>query len=131
MNDETTPSALRRKAQVGQEQFQARAMTAARALRVTMAKVAEDQLDLAMAVIGITESRISAENALADKDETTLLLLLDTPDRGPGAALLDSSLVGGLVQQQTMGSVSETPSGAPPRKAPRTDAALIAPIIDE
>lgn len=130
MNENEHASALRRKTQVGQEQFQARAMTAARALRVSMAKVAEDEFDLAVAVIGLTETRTATKPVFEGKDDTTLLLLLETPDRGPGAALLDAALIGALVQQQTMGKVLEIPEGAPARRATRTDAALVAPFLD-
>ena len=130
MSDEQKPSALQRKAQLGQERLQTRAMTAARALRVSWAKVAEEELDLASAVIGLTETKVDPGVFLSELPETTMILLLDTPNRGPGAALVDSSLVGGMVQQQTMGAVAEVAPDAPQRLPTRTDAALVGPFLE-
>src|SRR6056297_3217483 len=105
---ETAPlSALRRKAQVGQQQYQARSMTALRALRLALAKVAEDAFDLALAVIGLTDGKAAADEVINAAAPDALLVLLDTPHGGPGAAILDAGLVEGLVQQQTMGRVFE------------------------
>lgn len=130
MSEENPLSALRRKAQVGQQQYQARSMTAPRALRLSMAKVAEDEFDLALGVIGLTESCAAAADVVGAAAENTLMLLLDTPNGGPGAALFDSTFVGALVQQQTMGRVSEIKEGAPPRRTSRTDASLVGPYLD-
>lgn len=130
MSEKIESSVLRRKAQIGQEQFQARAMTAARALRVALAKVAQDEIGLALAAIGLTEARGPAEPVLKSLDETTLLILLESPGRGPGAVLIDSALAGAIVQQQTMGQVGALREGVPLRKPTRTDAALAAPLLD-
>ena len=85
MSDDNESSVLRRKAQAGQEQFRARAMTAARALRVSIPKVAEDEFELALAVIGLTEERAEIGPYLENMGETILMLLLDTPGRGAAA----------------------------------------------
>lgn len=75
-------SVLQRKARAGKQEHQARAMTVAKALRVSFAKVADKLLDLALAVIGVTRERCDGDQ-LPDKiDEAGLLLLLD----GPGGA---------------------------------------------
>jgi len=130
MSEHETTSVLRRKAKAGHQQYKARAMTAARALRLSLAKAAEDELEVALATIGLTEAVEDVETALGAVDDM-LMMVLETPGRGPGAALMDPVLVGALVQQVTMGSVTELREGAPPRLPTRTDSALIAPLLDE
>lgn len=130
MNDDGSVSTLKKIAQAGQKRHAARAMTAARALRLTLAKLAEADLELAVGVIGLTEGRIEGAEGLPEVDDTSLLLFLEAPMRGGGAAILDAALVGALVQQQTMGTVTELPADAPARKSTRTDASLIAPFLD-
>lgn len=130
MSDTTPTSALRRKAQVGKQQYQARSMTALRAMRLSLAKVAEDEFDLALAVIGLTQTQAVANEVIDAQGEGALLLLLDTPNGGPGAALLDAGFVDALVQQQTMGQVFEPLESDPPRSVTRTDSALIGPFLD-
>lgn len=120
---------LRRKAEVGRKEHQSRAMSVQKALRVCLAKVADQQLELAMSAIGITQGQASAEDLEKDIDPADLFVLLDGPTAFRGAAMLDSSLVTGLIQQQTMGRVSED-AGAGPRAMTATDAAMCAPFLD-
>ena len=123
-------SALVRKAHVGREEHQARAMTLAKALRLTAAKVADDLFDLALAVIGFRAER-HASDALAPLfDDTGLLMLLEGPERSRAAAVMDAALVGALIQQQTMGKVLPTPEGGETRRLTDTDAAICAPFLD-
>ena len=96
-------SVLQRKAQVGKQEHQARAMTVPKALRVGLAKVADDAFDMALAVIGVTKETAAASVVLEDVGEETLLLLLDGVAGKVGGALLGSALVSALVQQQTTG----------------------------
>ncbi|MFK7745103.1 MAG: FliM/FliN family flagellar motor C-terminal domain-containing protein [Roseobacter sp.] len=121
-------SVLQRKAQVGKQEHQARAMTVPKALRVGIAKVADEVFDLALAVIGVAQEKCTNDN-LGDKiDEQTLMLLLDGPSGGIGAAMMDASLVTALVQQQTTGRVGA--AGMSERRMTATDAALCAPVLD-
>lgn len=61
----------------------------------------------------------------------TFLALLQAPDDGMGMAWLCPGLLAALVEAQTTGQVLAMPPGdAPPRLPTRTDAALIAPMID-
>ena len=71
------PSALVRKANVGREEHQARAMTLAKALRLTAAKVADDLLDMALAVIGLRTDRQGLDALSALFDPAGLLMLLE------------------------------------------------------
>ncbi len=121
-------SVLQRKAQVGKQEHQARAMTVPKALRVGLAKVADETFDMALAVIGVTRETTAAQDILADVDDDMLLLLLDGPKGVTGGMMIGGSLVSALVQQQTTGRVSATPSSA--RRMTATDAALCAPLVD-
>lgn len=120
---------IHRKVQAGLAEHQSRAMSLAKALRVTLAKVADDLFDLSMAAIGVrveTRSGDDLPDALATPG---LLMLLEGPGRGRAAAILDAALVGGLIQQQTMGKVL---AAADPQDRPLTptDAAICAPFVD-
>lgn len=121
-------SVLQRKAQVGRKEHQARAMTVPKALRIGLAKVADDAFDMALAVIGVTKETASASGLLADVGDETLLLMLDGVAGKPGGALLGNTLVSALVQQQTTGRVAA--ASAVDRPMTATDAALCAPMID-
>lgn len=128
--DVTPPvGVLHRKAQTGRAVHQARAMTLAKALRLTLAKVADDLFDMAMAVIGLRSETRSAETLGEVFQAGTLLLLLEGPHRQRGGVVVDPVLVGALLQQQTMGKVLPAPEGDI-RPMTETDAAMCAPFID-
>jgi flagellar motor switch protein FliM len=122
-------SVLRRKAQAGQAEHQARAMSVPKALRLTAAKAADDLFDMALAVIGIRLEDRAGDTLEELFAEPGLMMLLDGPERRRGAAFFDPALVGGLIQQQTMGQVLADPGGVPRRMTP-TDAAICAPFLD-
>lgn len=130
MAKDDTSSVLRRKAQSGREVHQARAMSIPKALRLTVAKLADQMFNMAMSVIGVTREVVQGGGIGALFDQPALLTLLDGPDRRTGAAILDTVLVGGLIQQQTMGTVLPAPEGAEPRAMTPTDASLCAPFLD-
>lgn len=94
-------SVLQRKAQVGKQDHQARAMTVPKALRVALAKVADKSFDMALAVIGVAQERWSGDEIEGKMEEGKLLLLLDGPAAATGGAVLDATLVNAIVQQQT------------------------------
>ena len=104
-------------------------MSLQKALRVTLATVAEDSFDLAMAALAVrVETR--ASDALAELfDGNDLLMLLDGPAGQRGAVVFDSLLVGALIQQQTMGRVLGDPGGEA-RALTSTDAAICVPFLD-
>lgn len=129
MGEATSNSILVRKAAAGREDHLAKAMTAQKALRLTVAKVSDELLELPMAAIGLTSDTVLGETLNDVVDGERLLILMDGPMGRTGLAILDSSLTGGLVQQQTMGRVLE--DKGEPRKMTRTDAALAGPLIDD
>lgn len=123
-----TPSVLRRKTAAGQQQHQARSVTVAKAMRLSIAKVGLDVFDMAIQAIGLLVEDRSQEACIDMLDAANLLVLLDGPQGRVGAAMIDAELVGGLIQQQTMGRV--VPSAGAPRAMTVTDAAMCAPLLD-
>ena len=122
-------SALLLKAKAGTQERQARSVSLTKALRLTLAKVANDLMGMAMAVIGARVETRAGEGLSDLFGAENLLVLLEGPQRRRGAAVLDRALVGGLLQQQTVGSVSPVEEGdARPMTA--TDAAVCAPFLD-
>lgn len=129
MGADSENTILRRKVDLGHTAHQARAMSVQKALRLCLAKVAERQMALALLAIGITQNTLTQDELAAEIAAEDLLVLLDGPQGRRGAVTLDASFVTGLIQQQTMGSVTEsTQTGA--RKMTATDAAMCAPMLD-
>ena len=121
-------SVLQRKAQAGRQEHQARAMSVPKSLRLSIAKVANDLWDMAIAGIAIAMETREADALEPEFTPDSLLLLLDGPEGATGAAVVGRELVGALVQQQTIGRVSPQPM--PERALTSTDAALCAPLLD-
>ena len=109
MTTQQQNAALRRKVQAGEAEHQARAMSLPKALRLTLAKVANEFWGMPLAALGITTERRELDACAEVFDDSQLLLLLDGPEQLRAAAMLDASLVGALIQQQTMGKVFQTP----------------------
>lgn len=120
---------LHRKVAQGRAVHQARAVSLPKALRVTVAKVADELFDMAMAVIGARVADHMADDLAEVLDVPGLMLLLEGPARRRAAAVLDPVFVGGLIQQQTMGQVMADLGGSA-RKMTATDAAISAPFLD-
>lgn len=104
-------------------------MTLPKALRLSMAKVADDLFDLALAAIAIKVENVAGDDLQEIFDGHNLLMLLDGPTGRPGAVTLDPLLVGALIQQQTMAQVLPD-GGADPRPMTDTDAAVTAPFVN-
>lgn len=120
---------MHRKVQAGRAEHQSRAMSLAKALRLTLAKVADEMFDMSMAVIGVRSETCSGEGLAEHLADPGLLMLLDGPSRRRAAAFIDPSLVGALIQQQTMGKVLSLSDGSERPMTP-TDAAISAPFLD-
>lgn len=129
MDNSSPNSVLRRKAHAAKEVWQARAMSPAKALRLSVARAADDLWDLAIAASGISLTEESLEAALDSLPEEGMILLLEGPEGVVGAAHLPFPVVAGLVEAQTVGQViARSPEVRP---VTRTDAAMVAPLIDE
>ena len=121
-------SILQRKTAQGKERHQARSVTLAKAMRISVAKVARDDLDLALQAIGIVVEDVDHEGALAQLNEGSLMCLMQGAGGRMGAAQLDPGVVDGLIQQQTMGRV--LPQNGAARLMTATDAAMCAGLLD-
>lgn len=128
MGEATTKTVLGRKVAAGHENHQAKAMTVQKALRLSVAKVAEKMLDMPLAALGVSMSVIENQGLEEAFGEKNMLILLDGPHLQAGVAVVDASLAGALVQQQTTGVVR--PETDETRTLTRTDAALVAPLLD-
>jgi len=123
------PTLLRRKAQAGREEQQARAMSLQKAMRLTLAKVADDLFDMAMAALAVRLETRAGDALDGLFDPSTLMMLLDGPGGQRGAVTFDPLLVGALIQQQTMGRVLADQGGGE-RTLTATDAAICVPFLD-
>ena len=120
---------MHRKAEAGRAVHKARAMSLAKALRLTCAKVADRLFDLPLAAIAIRSETVQAEDLTDQFAPGHLLMLLDGPMQGRGGAAMGPELVAALIQQQTMGKVLK-PAGEGGRPLTATDSALCAPFLD-
>lgn len=127
--DETDRSdVLRRKARIGREEHQARVMSPQRAMRLGMARAADDLFDLPLSVSAVQLETAGQTETLKAFRDTDLLMVLDGPEGAIGAASVEMPILAGLIEMQTMGHLL---SVAPEPRAPtQTDAALMAPLLD-
>ena len=120
---------LRKKASAARETYQARAMSPEKALRLSLAKSADELLDMSLVVLSCQYDYLSADDLAGHLADDALLVLLDGAGRVTGAMMLDLMATSALVEQSTMGRVS--PLEPEPRATTTTDAALIGPILDD
>lgn len=121
-------SVLSRKLAAGAAVETADDRTTLRALRTTLARAAQDELGLPLAVIGIAQSREGQGDLDSSLNPDFLAILLDGPDKQFGAVCLDAAFVTAIIQHQTTGVISSNPPGT--RSFTATDAAMTAPLID-
>ncbi len=138
MSEQTAPATaadssgtiIHRKAAAGLAEHQARAMSLAKALRLTFAKVADTLFDMSIGVISVRRETL-ARDAINDAlGSDGLRMVFDGPMRARAAVILDGELVASLIQQQTMGKVLPDTSDSE-RTLTATDAAVCAPFLEE
>jgi flagellar motor switch protein FliM len=130
MSAEQMTSLVQRKARTGSEAHAARAMSLARALRLSAAQQADQLMGLPLSALSVTRRMIGSEDVEGCLEADWLMLLMDGTGGQVATVLLDAVLVEGLIQQQTMGKVRPVVEGGEPRKHTATDAALCAPYIE-
>lgn len=128
MSKTVSNDVLKRKARLGREEHQARVMSPARALRLSLARAADDLFDMALTVSGIHSEQLAQSGLLRALDDEMLLLVLDGPGGILGVASVDIQVLSGLIEMQTMGKVIATAADA--RLPTQTDAAMVAPLLD-
>ncbi len=121
-------SVIHRKAQVAREEFDARGMSTSKALRLGLARVADEYYDLPLVVNTVEQNRITQTTLQANVEDDGLLVVLDGPEHLRGGLLLDAQFLAAMIEVQTTGKVRE--GHAEPRPVTPTDAAICAPFID-
>ncbi|QGX98478.1 FliM/FliN family flagellar motor switch protein [Roseovarius faecimaris] len=121
-------SIIHKKARVAREDFDARAMSPAKALRLAFAQAAEERLDMAFTVTMLEQTKVSTAALVEELSDDALLILLDGAEGARGAAILDTQVVAALIEMQVTGAVREGEARA--RLYTRTDAAMMAPLLD-
>ena len=128
MADQQKVSVRRRKTRAAREGADPRVMSPVRALRLALARAADTLYDLPLVVATVEQRRVEAgevETSLADEG---LHLLLDGVSGARAAMRLDPGLLAAFIEVQTTGRVR--PGEPRPRPPTRTDAALVAPLVD-
>lgn len=121
---------LRRKiAQGGRSPTVATAGGAERAFRLCLARAARDSMGLALDVTRATQDRMGLAELMDLPPDRALMLILDqNSGDGLGLIVLSPAVLSGLVEMLTTGRVTTAP---PPNRRPtRTDAAMLAAVID-
>ncbi|HKL56668.1 MAG TPA: FliM/FliN family flagellar motor C-terminal domain-containing protein [Roseovarius sp.] len=128
MTAQNTASVIHRKARAARDGSDARVMSPAKALRLSLARTADTLLDLALTVATVEQRRVSLAQVVDTVPDEGLILLLDGAGGARGALALDTQMMTALIEVQTTGTVR--PGAALPRRATRTDAAMVAPLVD-
>jgi flagellar motor switch protein FliM len=100
-----------------------------RVWRLALARAANDILALPLEVARLSVNRRSLAELLELAPERALIAVLEGPAEGLGILMLSPPVLSAMIEMQTMGRVSST---APPvRKPTRTDASMVADMIDQ
>lgn len=99
-----------------------------RGWRLALARAARDRLALVLEVRSLTLTRADLAEVLEAPPDRALIALLEGPGDGIGMLALSPEVLQSMVEAQTIGRVADTPP--PPRRPTRTDAAMMAGVID-
>lgn len=128
MASQDNNSVIHRKARPARDGCESRAMSSAKALRLALARAADTLFDLALTVATVEQQPATLGQLDAALHEDGLILLLDGSGGARGAVCLDQQMMAALIEVQTTGRVRK--GTAQPRPATRTDAAMMAPLVD-
>ncbi len=128
MTRQDSGSVIQRKARNAREDFDARAMSPAKALRLSLEKSSDRLFALAVTVGTVEQRRLPHAALRQEAGSDNLILLLDGPKGERGAALIDGQFVQALLEVQTMGAVRPGPAAERPFTG--TDAAIAAPLAE-
>lgn len=128
MSDSDTLSVLQRKAGAGQPSLDIPRLSAAGALGNALRRAGQDMAGVLIAVTSVNQDKAVLGDMLEGLPEHALVCLVEGPDSSFGLAVLDQSLMAGLVEVQTIGKVSA--ASAADRAPTRTDAAICADFVD-
>ena len=120
---------LRRKLDAGRAAAPAScAVLPAKALSSALSKAAEAAMGLAVSAGSCSERVASLPDLLERLPDNGLLAVLEGPEEGQGILALDGNALSAIIEKQMTGAVAASPP--PPRRATRTDAALVADLVD-
>ena len=99
-----------------------------RGWRLALARAARDQLKAPLEVTMLSQARVGLAEVLEVPPERALVAVLEGPGEGLGMLALSPEVFQAMVEVLTIGRVA--PVAGAPRKPTRTDAAMLAPMID-
>jgi flagellar motor switch protein FliM len=99
-----------------------------RGWRLALARAARDLMALSLDISALRLTRASLAELLELPADRSLYAVLEGPGEGMGLLALSPPILQGLIEAQTLGRVQTGP--APARKPTRTDAAMVAGLID-
>ena len=104
-SDEKLP-VLKRKTSHGAQQRDLHKMSVAKAMRQSIAKIDKELFEMPLSAIVVVTQTRSADSMGDFVSENALLCLLEGGHGKIRAAIIGGDVVGGLIQQQTMGTIS-------------------------
>jgi flagellar motor switch protein FliM len=91
-------SILRRKTAIGAKELEARAMSAAKAMRQSIAKIGKELFETPLSAIGVITELRKVDDISEVIQDGSLLCLLEGTNGKVGAAVISADIVGGLIQ---------------------------------
>ncbi len=119
---------IRRKVAAARAEVAAGGPGADRGWRLALARAARDKLKTALEFRSLTLDRRSLGELVEMAPERALIAVLDGPAEGLGVIMLAPQVLAGMIEAQTIGRVKS--GDLSPRKPTRTDAAMVAGVID-
>lgn len=119
---------LRRKVRIVHRHPVESGTVAERSWRVAFTRALRDEGRLDAEVAAPSSLRLSLAEVLELPMERGLFLMLEGPDEGLGVAMIAPELAGAMVEMLTLGRLSPK---SEPRRPTRTDAAMIAPVVEQ
>ncbi|MFD0979394.1 FliM/FliN family flagellar motor switch protein [Tropicimonas aquimaris] len=129
MAETEAQSVLQRMASAGRDAApRSQAVVPARVLANGISRALQSAMSLGAVANGSSDRTGSLAELLELLPENGLLAVLDGPGETQGLMALDNALLSSLIEMQMTGSLGNRPP--PPRRVTRTDAALVADLID-
>ena len=128
MAQQRQASVIRRKICAARDGADPRVVSPVRALRLALARAADTLLDLPLVVATVEQCRIEAAEVETALGADGLFVLLDGAAGARAAMRLCPGFLAALIEVQTTGRVR--PGEPRPRAPTRTDAAMVAPLVD-
>ena len=119
---------IRRKVAEARAEVAAGGPGADRGWRLSLARAARDKLKTALEFRSLALDRRSLAELVELAPDRSLIAVLDGPGEGLGVVMLAPEVLAGFIEAQTIGRVKSTDLA--PRKPTRTDAAMVAGVID-